>query len=201
MIEVYIKNVEGVWFGTAYDKNKVVATTFTSDEKKALQYLLHSIPFNVPFRRVENTSAFAKQVIDAMKKIYDGKDAACDFSLATEYLSKYAKTVIETVSLIPVGYVTSYGGIANSVGGSPRAVGRIMAMNPFPPIVPCHRVVSSDFSLGGYGGGLKLKFEILKRERRGYVSKSEIRINKTKLQVFPVEFVLQKAEKDKREFK
>lgn len=193
MIDIYIKNIEEVWFGVAYDKNKVVATTFTFNEKEALQYLLHNIPFNVPFQRIENASTFANQVIDVMKKVHDGKDVACNFPLATEYLSKYAKTVIETVSLIPVGYAASYGGVAKSAGGSPRAVGRIMATNPFPPIVPCHRVVSSDFGLGGYGGGLKLKLEFLKRERRGYISKQEIQTNKTKLQIFPVEFVLKKA--------
>jgi len=195
MVDIHVKNIEGVWFGTAYDKNKIVATTFTSNEKKALQYLLHNIPFNVSFQRVENTSTFANQVIDAMKKIYDGKDIACNFSLATENLTKYAKTVIETVSLIPVGYVASYGSVAKSAGGSPRAVGRVMATNPFPPIVPCHRVVGSDFSLCGYGGGLKLKFEILKRERRGFASKREIQVNKTKLEVFPVEFVLERTKR------
>jgi len=195
MVDIHVKNIEGVWFGTAYDKNKIVATTFTSNEKKALQYLLHNIPFNVSFQRVENTSTFANQVIDAMKKIYDGKDIACNFSLATENLTKYAKTVIETVSLIPVGCVASYGSVAKSAGGSPRAVGRVMATNPFPPIVPCHRVVGSDFSLCGYGGGLKLKFEILKRERRGFASKREIQVNKTKLEVFPVEFVLERTKR------
>lgn len=193
MIDIYIKNIEGVWFGVAYGKNKLVATTFTTDEKKALQSLLHSIPFNVPFQRLENASTFANQVIDAMKKIYDGKDVACDFPLATEYLSKYAKSIIETVSLIPVGYVASYGGVAKSAGGSPRAVGRVMATNPFPPIVPCHRVVNSNFKLGGYGGGLKLKLEFLKRECRGYASKSEIRVNNKKMQIFPVEFVLRRV--------
>jgi hypothetical protein len=72
-----------------------------------------------------------------------------------------------------------------------------MAMNPFAPIVPCHRVVSSDLTLGGYGGGLHVKLKILRREKRGYTAKREIMIGRNKLQVFPVEFVLKKVEKGK----
>jgi hypothetical protein len=65
-----------------------------------------------------------------------------------------------------------------------------MAANPFAPIVPCHRVVKSDFSLGGYGGGLKVKLSLLGREKRGYSTSKEIEVNGRHLQVFPVEYVL-----------
>jgi hypothetical protein len=70
-----------------------------------------------------------------------------------------------------------------------------MALNPFPLIVPCHRVVCSDFTLGGYGGGLDVKHNILSREKRGYTAKREISVNGEKLQVFPVELVLSKTRK------
>jgi O-6-methylguanine DNA methyltransferase len=104
--------------------------------------------------------------------------------------------VLEVTSLVPVGYVTSYGSIAKAAGGSPRAVGNVMAANSFAPIVPCHRVVSSDFTLGGYGGGLDVKLEFLVREKRGYQSPREIPVNDRKLTVFPVEFVLRNFKKD-----
>jgi hypothetical protein len=71
-----------------------------------------------------------------------------------------------------------------------------MAANPFAPIVPCHRVVSSDFTLGGYGGGLDVKLAFLVREKRGYTSQREIPAGGRKLMVFPVEFVLRKLKKD-----
>jgi hypothetical protein len=67
-----------------------------------------------------------------------------------------------------------------------------MATNPFAPIVPCHRVVSSDFTLGGYGGGLDAKLAFLEREKRGYPNRREILVNGKKLQVFPVELVLKR---------
>jgi O-6-methylguanine DNA methyltransferase len=195
MISLYTKNIEDVWFGVAYDKEEVFATTFAFSEKRTLQGLLESIPFDVPFHHLGKPSVFAEDVLRLLRNIYDGKDVSHSFSLATEHLSNYARKVIETVSLIPLGYVASYGSVAKAAGGSPRAVGRVMALNPFAPIVPCHRVVSSDFTLGGYGGGIKVKLDFLKREKRGYTAKREIQVNGKKLQVFPVEFVLRKVGK------
>jgi methylated-DNA-[protein]-cysteine S-methyltransferase len=127
-----------------------------------------------------------------LTEIYNGKGCSQRFNLATEPLSGYARKVLEAVALIPVGYVTSYGCVAKAAGGSPRAVGRVMALNPFPLIIPCHRVVASDFSLGGYGGGLQVKLELLKREKRGYTTERGIPIKNAKMQVFPVEYVLEK---------
>ncbi|MBE0512852.1 methylated-DNA--[protein]-cysteine S-methyltransferase [Candidatus Bathyarchaeota archaeon] len=196
MISLYIENVEGVWFGIACDEKKIFATTFASDEKRVLQSLLKSIPFNVSFQHSEITSVFARRVIGLMKNIYDGKGGSDSFSLVTEYLSDYARRVIEVVSLIPVGYVASYGSVARAAGGGPRAVGRVMASNPFPLVVPCHRVVCSDFTLGGYGGGydnVPVKLGILRRESRGYTSEREISVANGKLLVFPVERVLKRV--------
>lgn len=196
MISLFMENVEGVWFGIACDREKIFATTFASDEKRVLQGLLKSIPFNVPFQYSEKTSVFAKRVIGLMKNIYDGKGDSDNFSLVTENLSDYARRVIEVVSLIPVGFVASYGSVARAAGGSPRAVGRVMASNPFPLVVPCHRVVCSDFTLGGYGGGydnVPVKLGILKRESRGYASEREVSVGGGKLLVFPAERVLKRV--------
>ncbi len=197
MMSLYTKNIDGVWFGAAFDRKKIFATTFAFSEKKALQSLCESIPFSMPFQQLERASAFAERVVALLKDVYDGKGVSGNVSLATEHLSNYTRKVIEVASLIPVGYVASYGSIAKAAGGSPRAVGRVMASNPFAPIVPCHRVVRSDFTLGGYGGGLDLKLEILKRESRGYTSKREIQRNNKKLDLFPVEFVFKKLKKGK----
>jgi len=61
----------------------------------------------------------------------------------------------------------AYGEVAAAAGrpGAARAVGRVMATNPVPPFVPCHRVVAADGGLGGYGGGLDLKSRLLEREK------------------------------------
>ncbi|ACB40217.1 MGMT family protein [Pyrobaculum neutrophilum] len=65
---------------------------------------------------------------------------------------------------IPRGYVTTYKLYAEALGTSPRHVGWLMAENPLPVLLPCHRVVKSDMTLGGYAGGVELKRRLLEYE-------------------------------------
>jgi len=193
MIDAYAKNIGGVWFGVTYDKKRVFGTSFAVSEKEALRCLLSGMPFNVPFQITSEPSAFAEDVLASVKNVYDGKDNTHSFSFAMEHLPAYTRRVLEVTALIPVGYVASYGAIAKAAGGGPRAVGNVMARNSFAPLVPCHRVVSSDLTLGGYGGGLAVKLDFLIREKRGYTIPRQIPVGDKKLQVFPVEFMLKKA--------
>jgi len=195
VIDIYAKNVDGVWFGVAYEKENIYATTFTFSEKEVVNSLIGSIPFKTEFQRSEKPSAFAERTIALIKSVYDGKEIASKVPLNMEHLSDLNRRVLEITTMIPVGYLSTYGTVANATGTAPRAVGRMMARNPFPPIVPCHRIVGSDFSLVGYGGGLDLKLAFLKREKRGYTSKREMSINGKKLTIFPAEFALKKTEK------
>ncbi len=68
---------------------------------------------------------------------------------------------------IPRGETRSYAWLAVQAGstGAVRAAGQAMAHNPIPIIIPCHRVIASDGSLCGYGGGLELKRRLLDLER------------------------------------
>ena len=159
---------------------------------------MESIPFNVPFQHLDGNSSFAERVFALLKDVYDGRDVSVDFHLAMQHVSNYGRKILEATCSIPVGYVAPYGGVARAAGGSPRAVGQIMASNPFAPLVPCHRVVSSDFTLGGYGGGLEAKLKFLKRESRGYSSERDIQVKGKTLRVYPAELVIRKVEKDKR---
>lgn len=192
MIGVYAKNVGGVWLGVACDEQRVFGTSFADSEQDALRCLLSGIPFNAPFQVFQAPSAFAENVLAVVKNFCDGNGKPHALYLAMEHLPDYTRKVLETTSLIPLGYVSSYGAIAKAVGGSPRAVGNVMAKNPFAPVIPCHRVVSTGFALGGYSGGLETKRRLLERERRGYISPQHISACGMTLQVFPVEFVLRK---------
>ena len=81
--------------------------------------------------------------------------------MPTQFQSK----VYELLKQIPKGKVTTYKIIAEKLGVEAyRAVGSACKRNPFAPKVPCHRVVASDGSLGGYSGGLKRKIELLEKE-------------------------------------
>ncbi len=67
---------------------------------------------------------------------------------------------------VPKGKVTTYGELAKAVGlkNGQRLIGKIMNRNPFPVIIPCHRVVKSDGTVGGYFYGDKVKTKMLSDE-------------------------------------
>ena len=160
------------------------------NQKTVLNNILRNLPFNIPFQVFHEPTTYAKTALSTLKSIYEGHEVKATLPLATSHLPAYTKKVLEITLAIPLGYVTSYGSIAKAVGGGPRAVGNIMASNPFAPIVPCHRVVKADFKLGGYGFGLKVKAQLLIREKRGFSDPKEINVNGALLTVFPVENVL-----------
>ena len=67
---------------------------------------------------------------------------------------------------VPSGKITTYGELARSVGlkNGQRKIGQIMRTNPFPVIIPCHRVVKSDGNIGGYAFGIERKVSMLYKE-------------------------------------
>jgi methylated-DNA-[protein]-cysteine S-methyltransferase len=83
----------------------------------------------------------------------------------TPIQSEFERRVLVEVSKIPKGEVRTYKEIASSLGSRGwRAVGNVMAKNPFPLLIPCHRVVKSDLTIGNYRGGVAMKKELLKNE-------------------------------------
>lgn len=80
----------------------------------------------------------------------------------------WQKAVWRALTEIPYGETRSYGEIAAYVGrpGAARAVGRANATNRLPLVVPCHRVIAADGTLGGFNGGLHLKERLLEHEAR-----------------------------------
>jgi methylated-DNA-[protein]-cysteine S-methyltransferase len=97
------------------------------------------------------------------------KSFSCDHLLFT---SPFRKKSLEAVLQIPYGKKQSYAKIANNAGNARavRAAGSANATNPLPILIPCHRVISSDGSLGGYGGGLQMKQWLLDHESSYYSS-------------------------------
>lgn len=83
-------------------------------------------------------------------------------------LTPFQREVLERVRDVTYGQTTSYGAIAERMGrpGAMRAVGRANATNPYPIIIPCHRVLGADGRLHGYGarGGLETKAWLLRLE-------------------------------------
>ena len=88
------------------------------------------------------------------------------------FTSPFRKKSLEAVLEIPYGERRSYAEIAKSAGNARavRAAGSANATNPLPILIPCHRVISSDGSLGGYGGGLEMKQWLLDHEQTFSIS-------------------------------
>jgi methylated-DNA-[protein]-cysteine S-methyltransferase len=81
----------------------------------------------------------------------------------------FQRRVWEQIAAIPNGHTRSYGRLAKDLKNAPRAVGQACGANPFPLVVPCHRVVAADGGLGGFarqGGGflLDIKRWLLRHE-------------------------------------
>jgi methylated-DNA-[protein]-cysteine S-methyltransferase len=90
-------------------------------------------------------------------------DLPLDWSLATGFTRRVLR---ELASGVPYGTVVGYQDLADRVGeaDAARAVGAAMGANPLPVVVPCHRVIESDGGIGGFGGGLEIKRQLLALE-------------------------------------
>ncbi len=104
---------------------------------------------------------------DRIIKLYFGKEENVDISfLNLSGLTDFSAKVLKLAYKIPRGKVDTYSGLAAAVGSphAARAVGTALADNPYPLVIPCHRVVRVDGALGGFGGGVKMKRELLSKE-------------------------------------
>lgn len=106
-------------------------------------------------------------VIDQLRAYFAGARTTFDLQLAAVG-TPFQRTVWAALRRIPYGQTVSYGQIAQRIGrpGASRAVGVANGANPIGVIVPCHRVVGSNGSLTGYGGGLERKQFLLDLENR-----------------------------------
>jgi len=122
------------------------------------------------------------QVADRIAAFLDGEEVEFSLDLlALNPCGPFHQRVLRATHGISRGHVATYGGIAAHVDtpGAARAVGNAMATNPFPLIIPCHRVIRADRTLGSYGGGIEMKHALLAREgvipdARGKVSESQL---------------------------
>ncbi|MGB4626672.1 MAG: methylated-DNA--[protein]-cysteine S-methyltransferase, partial [Erysipelotrichaceae bacterium] len=101
-----------------------------------------------------------------------GQQPDFDLKYKISNLTSFRKEVLDIALKIPYGKTSSYGDIAKKIAErhkidkmSAQAVGSAIGFNPISIIIPCHRVVGSDGSISGYGGGIDNKIELLKLEK------------------------------------
>lgn len=102
-----------------------------------------------------------------LDQYFEGRRREFDLPVDLAGLSPFHQRVLRALLRVPYGAVTTYQRVARTAGNvkAPRAAGRAVGANPIPIVVPCHRVIASDGTLGGYGGGLPAKRLLLELER------------------------------------
>lgn len=167
MLYVYFGKRGQVWYSIALNEDKkIIGSSFSlKARREAALSVFKKLPLNLPFT-VKSEDRYVQKIFNAMSNIYEGVKPRFSSKIGMGHLPSFTKRVLEAVMDIPHGFVSTYGGVASALAkkDAARAVGNAMARNPFPLIVPCHRVVCSDLTLGGYGYCLKLKKLLLERE-------------------------------------
>ncbi|MFD1425932.1 O-6-methylguanine DNA methyltransferase [Kroppenstedtia sanguinis] len=115
--------------------------------------------------RLERNDREPAEVIQQLNEYFAGKRQQFDLPIDL-YGTAFQKLVWQQLLMIPYGEVRSYKDVAQAMGApkAVRAVGGANNRNPVSILVPCHRVIGSNGSLVGYGGGLKIKEYLLRLE-------------------------------------
>jgi methylated-DNA-[protein]-cysteine S-methyltransferase len=105
-------------------------------------------------------------VVDQLSEYFQGRRNTFDVPVDFCHLSPFARDVLKATAAVPSGGVATYSEIAKQIGnpGASRAVGNALGRNPIPIILPCHRVVPADHSIGNYTGGVDIKVKLLSLE-------------------------------------
>jgi len=117
-------------------------------------------------RRILRAPRAVDPVRRELDEYFDQRREAFDLGLDLRGITPFTMQVLEELARVPYGQTATYGELAARVGRprAARAIGMIMNHNPIPIVLPCHRIVGSNGSLVGYGGGLDRKEQLLRLE-------------------------------------
>jgi len=120
-----------------------------------------------PTARQHSTDPLMKEVCKQLGEYFAGKRKTFDLPLAPQG-TPFQQTVWKKLQEIPYGQTISYSQEAKAIGHPKacRAVGSANGKNPIAIIIPCHRVIAANGSLGGYASGLDIKIQLLELEKK-----------------------------------
>jgi methylated-DNA-[protein]-cysteine S-methyltransferase len=141
----------------------LVAVEYNGSEENFRDYLARVTKGKLQ-RSAEKVAAAKKMLLVYLH----GKSKHIDVDVDLSGITPFQRRVLEETRKVPRGQVSTYAEIARRIGNpkAMRAVGQALRRNPVPIVVPCHRVIASDGSLGGYSGEMrsKRKLQLLKLE-------------------------------------
>jgi methylated-DNA-[protein]-cysteine S-methyltransferase len=153
------------YFGLAADNKGFVRTCLPCESRKTAEKRLLAGLDNPQFNK-----NLLKPLQKQITAYFEGKPARFDAPLVLDSLPPFARKVLAACEKIPAGKTVSYSQLAGMIGKprASRAVGNALARNPIPLIIPCHRVIHSDGSLGNFSafGGTSTKKKLLALEKR-----------------------------------
>lgn len=116
-------------------------------------------------KSVANTAGF-RDVIYRIERYFAGEAVDFPDELDLRNSTAFQRAVWKLARSIPYGETRTYAWVADQLKrpGSVRAVGQALARNPLPIVIPCHRIMGANGSLGGFSGGLELKKRLLELE-------------------------------------
>lgn len=121
-----------------------------------------------PLARTERNPEALAHIAEQLRAYFGDTRFQFSLPLDLDRVTPFQSSVLTTIRRIPVGMVWTYGQVARAIGKpkASRAVGQALGRNPVPIVIPCHRVIAGDGSLGGYsgGGGLTSKRLLLQME-------------------------------------
>jgi methylated-DNA-[protein]-cysteine S-methyltransferase len=148
------------WFWAVSRGDKLIASSLSRDREAA----------SAAMARIDNAArsdAFLDRLAEDMRRYASGEEVGfASYPADLSSQPPFWRRAQLAARLIPRGEVRTYQWLAAQAGNpkGARAAGQAMAHNPVAPIIPCHRVIASDGSLGGYTGGLETKGALLKLE-------------------------------------
>ncbi|MBI5739096.1 MAG: methylated-DNA--[protein]-cysteine S-methyltransferase [Nitrospirae bacterium] len=139
-----------------------LGTLYLTFSDSFLTAVSFSKPSGVPFKKGSAPESFIRE----LSAYFNGENSS--FTQQIRFLAgtDFEKKVWSALNKIPFGETRSYKWLAGKIGkpAAARAVGGALSKNPIPIVIPCHRVIESDGSLGGYSSGVNVKKRLLEME-------------------------------------
>lgn len=151
------------WMGIAESAKGIHTIVLPKPSKRAVEAEFNASSHEaVQAGESPRLEAARRQLLDYLGGRRNTFDVPLDLSSGTSF----QRQVWRTLQRVPYGKLRSYQWIAARVGGPQyaRAVGNAVGANPIPIVIPCHRIVAQDATLGGFSGGLHMKRKLLSLE-------------------------------------